>query len=100
MHAQEMSKDVQNSIYSVLKTFPVRVQHRYRNIPSVQAAGCVGSGTVWEIPTHGYTAPVTTVSWFHTGVSSNYHIDTKVRKKLLNSLLIHVFTVGELRVDA
>jgi hypothetical protein len=29
--------------------------------------GMAGTGTVWEIPTRGYTVPVTAVSWCHTG---------------------------------
>jgi len=38
-----------------------RVRHRYRNTRGVRAAGMAGTGTVWEIPTRGYTVPVTAV---------------------------------------
>jgi hypothetical protein len=44
-----------------------RVCHRYGNTRGVWAAGMAGTGMVWEIPTCGYTVPVTAVSWCHTG---------------------------------
>ena len=46
----------------------VRVPHGYGNTHGFRAAGYVGTGTVWEICTHGYTVPVTTVSRVLTGI--------------------------------
>jgi len=45
----------------------IRVQHGYGNTRGVWAAGMVGTGTVWEIPTCDYTVPITVVSQCHMG---------------------------------
>lgn len=42
-----------------------RFQHGYRNTCGVSKTGHVGLGMVWEFGNHGYTVPVTMVSWCH-----------------------------------
>jgi hypothetical protein len=66
-----------------------RVCHGHGNTRGVRAVGMAGTGTFWEIPTHGYTVPVTAVSRCHTGtIFACCHTVTQPNMALLHLRLL------------
>ena len=51
-----------------------RVRHGYGNTCGVLEMGPAGMGMVSKMPTRGYTATCTTVSWVCTGIAPRYLI--------------------------
>jgi hypothetical protein len=50
--------------------------HKYEKTRSVWAMGYAGVGTVCKFYNHGYTVPVTTLSWVLVGISQRLSLLT------------------------